>query len=79
LNFDKKFRSKVFRIRRPEDAKLPKDSVSATYIFAYPDYFFVYPNNYHKFVDMFKNTFQHGGISLEEMIIPWIELTPKRK
>ncbi len=79
LNYDKKHRSKVFRIRKPEDAKLPKDSVSASYVFAYPEYFFVYPNNYHKFTEMFKNTFQHGGVSLQEMLIPWIELKPKEK
>ncbi len=79
LNYEKKLRSKVFRIRKPEEAKLPKDSVSASYVFAYPDYFFVYPNNYHKFTDMFKNTFQHGGVSLQEMLVPWIELKPKGK
>jgi CheY-like chemotaxis protein len=67
LDYQKK---DVFEIKRPEDAFLPKSNVSTTYVFAKEAKFFVYPNNYNHFMNYYKNTFQHGGISLEEMIIP---------
>jgi CheY-like chemotaxis protein len=67
LDYQKK---DVFEIKRPEDAFLPKSNVSSTYVFAKEAKFFVYPNNYNHFMNYYKNTFQHGGISLEEMIIP---------
>ncbi len=60
----------VLEVRRPNDAKLPRPNVSSTFIFAKEDKFFVYPNNYNHYVNYYKNTFQHGGISLEEMIVP---------
>jgi CheY-like chemotaxis protein len=60
----------VFDITRPHDACLPAPNISTTYVFAKDDVFLVYPNNYNHFVNFFKNTFQHGGISLEEIIIP---------
>ena len=47
-----------------------KQNISTGYVFAKDKDFFVYPNNYHKFVKYFKDTFQHGGISLEEMVVP---------
>ncbi|HXH19340.1 MAG TPA: PglZ domain-containing protein [Chitinophagales bacterium] len=68
LNFEAK---DVFEIKNPHDAFLPKSFVSSSYIFAKEDKFFVYPNNYNHFVNYFRNTFQHGGISLEEMIVPF--------
>lgn len=74
LNFEA---GKVFEIRKPEDAKLPKLNVSSSYVFAVEDYFFAYPNNYNYYVNYYKDTFQHGGVSLEEMIIPIIHLSPK--
>jgi CheY-like chemotaxis protein len=74
LNFEK---GKVFEIKKPEDAKLPRLNVSSTYVFAVEDYFFAYPNNYNHYVNFYKDTFQHGGVSLEEMIIPIVHLSPK--
>lgn len=67
----------VFEVRNPADAYLPKVHVSSSFIFAKEDLFFAYPNNYNYYVNYYKNTFQHGGISLEEMIIPYITLSPK--
>jgi len=75
LNFEA---GKIFEVRRPEDAKLPRLNVSSTYVFAVEDYFFAYPNNYNYYVSHYKDTFQHGGISLEEMIIPIVHLRAKR-
>ena len=66
----------VFAIRQPEEAGLPRPNVSSAYIFAREDDFLVYPNNYNHFAQYFRDTFQHGGISLEEVIIPWVELDP---
>lgn len=67
----------VFEIRRPADAKLPAPNVSSSFIFAKEDLFFVYPNNYNHYVNYYKNTFQHGGISLEEIIVPIARFTSK--
>jgi CheY-like chemotaxis protein len=67
----------VLACRHPENFKLPSPYVNGTYIFAKEDYFFVYPNNYNKYVHYFENTYQHGGISLQEMLIPFIELQKK--
>ncbi len=74
LNFKEK---EVFAITKPEQAYLPRVNVSSTYIFAKEDYFFVYPNNYNQYVNQYRNTFQHGGISMEEMLVPLIYLEPK--
>ncbi|MFM7814281.1 MAG: two-component system response regulator, partial [Flavobacteriales bacterium] len=74
LNYNPK---EVFEIRNPADAYLPKINVSTAYIFAQHDDFFVYPNNYNQFVNYYQNTFQHGGISLEEILIPFCVLKPK--
>ncbi|MBE7175659.1 MAG: bifunctional response regulator/alkaline phosphatase family protein [Mucilaginibacter polytrichastri] len=60
----------VFHIKNPHDAMLPRLHVSSSFIFAKEDGYFVYPNNYNHFVNYYNETFQHGGISLEEMIIP---------
>ncbi len=69
--------NEVFAVTKPSDAFLPRVNVSQTFIFARNDYFFAYPNNYNHYVNYYKNTFQHGGISMEEMIIPIIQLSPK--
>jgi CheY-like chemotaxis protein len=74
LNYDKK---DVFEVKNPQEAFLPKVNVSTTYVFAKEAKFFVYPNNYNQFVNYYENTFQHGGISLEEMIIPVVVLKGK--
>jgi CheY-like chemotaxis protein len=66
----------VFEIRDPHAIRLPKFNVSTAYIFAAAADFMAYPNNYNHYVNYYKNTFQHGGVSLEEMLIPFIVLEP---
>ena len=68
---------KVFVSRKPELLHLPKPNVSSAYVFSVEDYFFAYPNNYNHYVKYYSDTFQHGGLSMEEMIIPIISLTSK--
>jgi CheY-like chemotaxis protein len=67
----------VLEIKNPADAYLPRMNVSTTYVFAKENKYFVYPNNYNQFVSLYKNTFQHGGISLEEILIPIVILEAK--
>ena len=67
----------VFEIKNPQDAYLPKLNVSSSYIFTRSNDFFAYPNNYNYYVSYYLNTFQHGGISMEEMLIPIITLKNK--
>jgi len=67
----------VFEIKNPEDAQLPASRLSSSYIFAKDDNYLIYQNNYNKFATYFKDTFQHGGLSLEEMIIPFVVLKSK--
>jgi hypothetical protein len=74
LNYDKK---DVLEVRDPQEAGLPRPNMSSTFIFAKEDKFFLYPNNYNYYYKYFLNTFQHGGISLEEMICPFITLSTK--
>lgn len=69
----------VFEIREPAKAMLPSPNISTSYIFATGADFFAYPNNYNHYVQYYKDTFQHGGISLEEMLVPLITLRPKGK
>ncbi|MBL6657535.1 MAG: bifunctional response regulator/alkaline phosphatase family protein [Flavobacteriales bacterium] len=78
LGRNMKYDSKeVFEINQPKNVFLPIVNMSSKYIFAREDYFFAYPNNYNHYVNHYKETFQHGGISLEEMIIPIITLSSK--
>lgn len=67
----------VLEVRDPEEAGLPRPNVSSAYIFAKDDKYFLYPNNYNHYNNYFRNTFQHGGISMEEMICPVITLSDR--
>ena len=67
----------VYAVKNPSTIGLPSISMNSSYIFAKEDFFFAYPNNFNHFVKYFKNTYQHGGISLEEMIIPCAIFVPK--
>jgi CheY-like chemotaxis protein len=67
----------VFEIKNPADAFLPIQHPSSRFVFAKEDHFFAYPNNFNHYVNYYKNTFQHGGVSLEEIIIPYIVLSAK--
>ena len=76
LNYDSK---DVFTIKEPKKAQLPAPNLSTSYVFASGDMFFAYPNNYNYYVSYYKDTFQHGGISMEEMLIPLITVTPRKR
>jgi CheY-like chemotaxis protein len=67
----------VFVVRNPQDVFLPSSKLASEYVFAGGSDFFVYPNNYNHFVNYYGNTFQHGGISLEEVLIPYVLLKKK--
>ncbi|MGN0206290.1 MAG: PglZ domain-containing protein [Muribaculaceae bacterium] len=67
----------VYEIKNPKDFGLPAPNLSSTYIFAYSHDFFAYPNNYNYYVQYYNDTFQHGGISMEEIMIPIITMTAK--
>jgi len=66
---------KVFEVRNPSEVHLPKSHVSSSFIFASNYDYLVYANNYNHYVNHFRNTFQHGGISMEEMLIPLVSLS----
>ena len=68
----------VFVIKNPQEAQLPAPNISTSYMFATGSTFFAYPNNYNYYVSYYKDTFQHGGISLEEMLIPLITLKGRK-
>lgn len=74
LAYDKKA---VYAITSPEQAGLPCPNVSSAYIFASEDDFFAYPNNFNYYASYYRDTFQHGGISMEEMMIPLVVMNPK--
>ena len=74
LNYNPK---EVFEVRKPSDLHLPGINLTSSYIFAYNTDYLVYQNNYNQFVNYYRNTYQHGGISMEEMLIPLITLSSK--
>ena len=74
LTYDAK---KVFEVTNPEIVGLPSPNLSSRYIFALSDSFFVYPNNSNHYVSFYGDSFQHGGVSMEEMIVPFAILTSK--
>jgi CheY-like chemotaxis protein len=67
----------VLAAPNPGTIQLPKINMSSSFIFAKCDMFFAYPNNYNHYVNYYRNTYQHGGVSLEEMVIPFVTLSPK--
>ncbi len=67
----------VFAVTKPEEICLPKSNITSSYIFAYNRDFFIYQNNSNQFIRYYKDTFQHGGISMEEMMVPFIVLNPR--
>ncbi len=69
----------LFVIKDPRKALLPQPNLSTSYVFATGDTFFAYPNNYNYYVSYYRDTFQHGGISMEEMLVPLITLTGKKR
>ena len=70
-------KKEVINLDNPSNYLLPSNHLSSCYIFAKENTYFVYSNNYNNYVNMFKNTYQHGGVSLEEMIVPFIVINPK--
>lgn len=76
LNYNAK---EVFVIKEPNKAQLPSPNLSTSYVFATGNSFFAYPNNYNYYVSYYKDTFQHGGISMEEMIVPLITLKARKR
>ena len=76
LAYDEK---SLYIIKEPQKAQLPMPNLSTSYVFATGDSFFAYPNNYNYYVSYYRDTFQHGGISMEEMIIPLVTLTGKKR
>jgi hypothetical protein len=74
LNFNK---NEVFEVKNPAEAFLPRTNVSSAYVFCRGDDFFAYPNNYNHYVQYYRDTIQHGGISMEELMIPFIYMKPK--
>ena len=74
LSYDAK---DVLEAKEPAKIHLPNITMSSSFIFAKNDLFFAYPNNYNHYVSYYRNTYQHGGVSLEEMIIPFVVLEPR--
>jgi hypothetical protein len=74
LQFDNK---DVLAFRDPREAGLPVPNINSSYIFAREDIFLCYPNNYNQYANYYRNTFQHGGVSLEEMIVPVVVMESK--
>jgi CheY-like chemotaxis protein len=67
----------VLAASNPETIRLPRINMSSSYIFAKNDLFFAYPNNYNHYVSYYRNTYQHGGVSLEEMVVPFVVMKPR--
>jgi hypothetical protein len=74
LTYDEK---NVVAAKDPRSIFLPSINMSSSFIFAKSDLFFAYPNNFNHYVSYYRNTYQHGGVSMEEMIIPFVVMEPK--
>jgi len=68
----------AIQVKNPADFRLPRRGVATNYIVAKEDYYFVYPTDYHRYLNQYRDSFQHGGASMEEMILPVVKLVPKR-
>ena len=68
----------VFTVKKPNRFFLPSKTLTTSYVFATMNAYFVYPNNYNQFANIYKDSFQHGGISMEEIIVPYVHLIPKK-
>ena len=66
----------LIEVKDPKRYRLPAQSINTNYLIAKEDYYFVYPTNYHKYLALYRDSFQHGGVSLEEMILPVVTLEP---
>ena len=75
INFNRK---DAIEFKNPNSFQLPSYSLNSSFIFARNNTFFVYPNNYNEYVSMYKDSYQHGGVSLEEMLVPFLILSPKK-
>lgn len=69
----------VMAVKNPKTIHLPSMSMNSSFVFAKGDLFLAYPNNYNHYVSYYRNSYQHGGISLEEMVIPFVVMQPKQK
>lgn len=69
----------AMQVKNPEDFRLPNMGLTVNNIIAKEDYYFVYPTEFHQFISRYRDSFQHGGISMEEMIVPVIEMTPIKR
>ena len=67
----------VYEVKNPEDIYLPKPNINSAFVFAKENLFFAYPNNFNHYVKYYRNTYQHGGVSLEEMIVPFVVMSPR--
>ena len=67
----------VIEFKNPNKIKLPSYSINSSFVFARSNSFFVYPNNYNEYVSMYNNTYQHGGVSMQEMFVPFLVMNPK--
>ena len=74
LNYNSR---QVYEIKNPNAMGLPSPNISSTYIFAMGHDFFAYPNNYNYYVQYYNDTFQHGGISMQEMLVPLVVMSKK--
>jgi hypothetical protein len=75
LNADPK---QAIILRKPMEFMLPDDGINKNYLLAREDFYFVYPTRFHEFERQYRGTLQHGGVSIEEMILPMVTLMPRR-
>jgi hypothetical protein len=75
LNCDSRY---ALQVKNPAEYRLPGGGINKNYIIAKEDYYFVYPTNFHEYERQYKDSFQHGGVSMEEMILPCVTMKPKR-